>query len=417
LPEFTGERVVPGLVDADLFNEHLARYRLAARWGKGMRILDAGCGTGYGAAELAQAAAHVTAIDASAEAVAYAREHFQAPNLDFAQGDCLHLPQGPFDLITAFEVIEHLADWRGFLREAHRALSPEGLFLVSTPNKLYYKESRGESGGNPFHVHEFEFGEFREELENVFPQVNILLQNHVEGVAFAHPDGGAIQAEVDPGRSKPEDCHFFLAVCAVGNLPALDGYCWIPGTGNVLRERERHIGLLTGEIALKDEWLQRSKAELEDRNREYSQLLDDFRKLNAQLEERNRWARATFEEAERRGARILELQEELAREQANFADVAAGYGAKVSELEETNRAKTAWAIETERRLTQEIHERSEELARCAALLDQAEGTIVERTIWAQGLQKELEQTSARLAALRSTRLVRAGAKLKLVPEA
>ena len=46
--EFTGERVIPGLVDPDLFNEHLARYRFAARFAPARRVLDAGCGTGYG---------------------------------------------------------------------------------------------------------------------------------------------------------------------------------------------------------------------------------------------------------------------------------------------------------------------------------------------------------------------------------
>lgn len=416
MPEFTGERVIPGLVDADLFNEHFARYRLAARWSAGRRVLDAGCGTGYGSAELARAAASVTAIDFSEDAIAYAREHFQAHNLAHQVGNCLNLPEGPFDLICAFEVIEHLERWPDFLLEARRALSPGGLFLVSTPNKLYYAESRGESGENPFHVHEFEYAEFCTELHKVFPHVGMLLQNHVEGVAFANPANPSFESTVDPTETKPEDAHFFLAVCSTEPLPALDGFCWIPGTGNILREREHHIGLLTGEVALKTQWLARSKAELDERNREFEELLASFRQLNAQLEERNRWAAAAWEEAERRGARTVELQDELAREQANFATIAAGYEAKVSELEETNRAKTQWAIETEERLTREINERSTELARCVALLDQAEQTVVERTLWAQATQAELEKTQTRLSALRATKLVRVAARLKLVPE-
>ena len=54
LAEFTGERVIPGQVDIDLLNEHLARYTFAARLARGKRVLDAGCGAGYGSAELAQ---------------------------------------------------------------------------------------------------------------------------------------------------------------------------------------------------------------------------------------------------------------------------------------------------------------------------------------------------------------------------
>jgi SAM-dependent methyltransferase len=60
LAEFTGERVIPGQVDVDLLNEHMARYTFAARLARGKRVLDAGCGAGYGSAELASQADSVT---------------------------------------------------------------------------------------------------------------------------------------------------------------------------------------------------------------------------------------------------------------------------------------------------------------------------------------------------------------------
>ena len=56
MAEFTGERLIPGEVDIDLLNEHMARYNFAARLTRGKRVLDAGCGAGYGSAELAQSA-------------------------------------------------------------------------------------------------------------------------------------------------------------------------------------------------------------------------------------------------------------------------------------------------------------------------------------------------------------------------
>jgi hypothetical protein len=296
--------------------------------------------------------------------------------------------------------------------QVKRVLAPGGLFLVSTPNKLYYAESRGDSGDNPFHVHEFEYAEFQAELRKVFPHVGMLLQNHVEGVAFANPASEAFESKVKPLGVKAEESHFFLAVCGTEPLPALAGFCWIPGTGNILREREHHIGLLKGEVELKTQWMNRSKEELDARNREFDELLGKFRDVNAELEEQNRWAKSVLAESEQMAARIVALQDEMAREQANFSGIAAAYQAKVAELDEDNRAKTDWAIETERRLTQAI----QELAKCVALLNQAEQTVIERTLWAQGLQKDLEETNARLAALRATKLVRAGAKLKLVPE-
>jgi protein-L-isoaspartate O-methyltransferase len=74
LVEFTGERVIPGEVDADLLNEHLARYTFAARLARGKRVLDAGCGAGYGTAELARAALNaMVGVDRAPEAVDFAR--------------------------------------------------------------------------------------------------------------------------------------------------------------------------------------------------------------------------------------------------------------------------------------------------------------------------------------------------------
>src|SRR5512142_1405657 len=85
LAEFTGERVIPGQVDADLLNEHLARYAFAARLARGKRVLDAGCGAGYGSAELAKTAISVLGVDQSADAVEFARENYRLPNLRFVQ--------------------------------------------------------------------------------------------------------------------------------------------------------------------------------------------------------------------------------------------------------------------------------------------------------------------------------------------
>src|SRR5690242_8358111 len=135
LHEFTGERVIPGLVDADLFNEHLSRYRFAAQFATSeMAVLDAGCGTGYGSAEFKVRT--IAGIDLSPEAVAYAVAHYARPGVFFAAGSCAALPfaDAVFDLLVSFEVIEHLPDYRTLLSEACRVLKRGGVFLVSTPN-------------------------------------------------------------------------------------------------------------------------------------------------------------------------------------------------------------------------------------------------------------------------------------------
>jgi len=402
---FTGERVVPGQVDADLLNEHLARYAFAARLARGKRVLDAGCGAGYGAAELAKSALSVVGADIAAEAVAFAREHYRLPYLAFEQASCSALPHPDraFDLVVAFEVIEHLSGWRDFLLEVRRVLAPTGQFIVSTPNKLYYAESRSRAGANPFHAHEFEFEEFRSELSAIFPHISLFLENHVEGVAFrpmqAGGAGATTEVRVDGGETPPAESHFFVAVCAHRPQTGNPTFVYVPSAANVLREREMHIGLLEGELRRKHDWLEDAKRDLADLDREH-------RKLTAELEESNVWAGRLDRELAASGARVQELQEELAAAQAAAQ-------ARIADLDQENRAKSEWAAQLDAQLDAKL----QELARCVEYLHQAEKTVEERTRWAQALEAEVQQLRRKLALLESSRWVRLGRRVGLGPGA
>ena len=402
--EFTGERVIPGQVDPDLLNEHLARYAFAARLARGKRVLDAGCGAGYGSAELVKSALSVVGVDAAADATTYAREHYRLPNLHFEQASCSGLPHrdATFDLVVAFEVIEHLPDWREFLQEARRVLTPTGHFIVSTPNKLYYQQSRVRVGPNPFHAHEFEFGEFRNELSSIFPYISLFLENHVEGVVFRPVEAGdTAEVRVDGGEAPPAESHFFVAVCAHRPQTGNPTFVYIPTAANVLRERETHIALLEGELHQKDDWLEQAKGELVALDQEH-------RKLTAELEESNRWAESLNHELEARGARILDLQ----KEQESVHAVVQAYEAKIAELEEQSRAKTKWGGQ----LDSQLADKMRELAQCIEYLHQAEKTVEERTRWAQGLQANVEQLRGQLSLLEASRWVRLGRSVGLGPE-
>jgi ubiquinone/menaquinone biosynthesis C-methylase UbiE len=304
LAEFTGERVIPGLVDTDLFNEHVSRYKFAARLISGdATVLDLGCGTGYGTVELA-AAGSITGADIAAEAVAHAREHYGRDGVRFIEASCTAVPleDEQFDVITAFEVIEHLEDWRGLLREARRLLKPDGVFVVSTPNKSYYAETRGPSGPNPFHCHEFELGEFGEALGEFFPQVRIWTQNHADAIVFAppEPDAGALEAV---GSVRAEEAHFYLGLCGLGRELPNEVFAWVPESGNVLRERERHVAKLEDELAEKDKWLSRCLSE-------HAELQRAHEKANQELEQQNRWAQQLNLRIAEQEDRISELQNE-----------------------------------------------------------------------------------------------------------
>ena len=414
MAEFTGERLIPGQVDVDLLNEHLARYAFAVRLARGKRVLDAGCGAGYGAEELAQSAESVVGVDVAAEAIEFAQANYRQPNLHFERASCTSLPfaDASFDLVVAFEVIEHLEDWRGFLREAFRVLAPAGQLIVSTPNKLYYTASRGVQGANPFHVHEFDFEEFDAELKAVFPHVSMFLENHVEGVTFQAQDAGTtVDARVDSGTPVPGESHFFVAVCA--HRPQLGNptFIYVPRVANVLRERELHIAKLEKELGDKDQWLDQAQRDLAEFDREHKKLLEMFREQKEELERSNRWAAELNGELEERRARVAELQEELARDQANARRVVEGFTAKVAALEDENRETTRWALD----LTGEIKQREKDLELAVEALHRTEKDLDERTAWALRLQAEGQQLEQQIALFRASRWVRLGRKVGLGP--
>ena len=358
MAEFTGERVIPGKVDVDLLNEHVARYAFAARLAKGRRVLDAGCGSGYGTARLAQEAREVLGIDVSQEAVDDARQEYQAANLRFECGDCLNIPaaDGSFDLVVAFEIIEHLSDWRRFLAQARRVLAPDGQFVVSTPNRLYYAEARAALGPNPFHVHEFEYQEFRGELEAVFPHVSIYLENHTDAIVFTRAAADPMDAAIDEAAAAPEHAHFFVAVCGSSPETAVPGLTWVPRAANMLREREQHIEVLESQL-------------------------------------------------QARIARVVQLQDELASEQAKAR-------ARIDELETELRG----TVETATRLAGELDAKVGELGQCVEHLHTAERTIEERTDWAKRNEAEADDLRQRLQVLWSTRWARLGFKLGTLPK-
>ena len=404
MAEFTGERVIPGQVDPDLLNEHLARYTFAARLARGKRVLDAGCGAGYGSAELAKCALAVTAADISAEAVRYARENYRLPNLQFVQASCVALPcrDASVDLVVAFEVIEHLNAWREFLLEVRRVLSLAGQFVVSTPNKLYYRESRAQAGPNPFHEHEFEYAEFRAALAEVFPNIAMFLENHAEAMVFQPVEGGSSsEVRIDAADPKPAEAHFFLAVCAPRPQAGTPTFVYVPTTANVLRDRERHIELLEGELLKKNEWLDEAKRDLAELNEAHQSLVE-------MLEQRNEWAMGLNRSLEAAGARIAALQDEAARDHEAFES-------RVSDLERENREKTEWALETERRLGGEVEEKSQELVKCVELLHEAERTVEERTKWALGLEAGVARLEQQIALVNASRWVRFGRRMGVGP--
>lgn len=404
MAEFTGERVVPGEVDADLWNEHFARYAFAARLSRKKRVLDAGCGTGYGTAELARAAALATGVDISVDAIEYARRHYAHANVRFLRASCEALPlaAASFDLVVAFEVIEHLKEWRAFLLEVRRLLAPGGQCVISTPNREYYADSRGRTGPNPYHEHEFTFEQFSQELREIFPHVSLFHQNHVEGFVFQPVKAlSPAEARLESGAANARESHFFVAVCALAPQTGTPTFLYVPSAANILRERELHIEKLDQEISLKNQTIAALAADRDS-------MIEISRRQQKELDESNRWAAQLGQELQEAGAEIRKLQKEL-------KEKAQGYEAKIAELEEDNRKKAEWAIETERRLTGELADKCRELAHCVDVLHEVEETVEERTNWARGLESQIRELEAQLNLVRGSRWMKLGNALGMGP--
>ena len=386
--EFTGERVVPGQVDCDLWNEHFARYLFAARLARRKRVLDIGCGTGYGAAELARVAASVTGFDSSPEAIALACSAYPLPNLHFlvASANAIPFQDASFRLITCFEVIEHLADWRTLLQEAQRLLARGGQFIVSTPNKLYYAESREQVGPNPFHIHEFEYEEFEEVLSSVFPSVTLYLQNHIGGFSFqpvSAPNAQSPDLHLEFSPSDPRQAHFFVAVCAAARQTGAPPFLHFPSTSNVLREREQHIRKLESEIRLKDDWLSQHGQELE-RAQAWAQSEHD------QFEASRRELLATCESYEQRLAANERAADELLNRRGEELEKAQQWAQAAHERFEAARLDLQETVQVyEERLT--ANERT-----AKKLLDRQAVELKKAQEWAQAEHEQFEASRREL---------------------
>ncbi len=115
------------------------RARVGAQGGGPVRLLDIGCGAGLAAEALARLGYDVLGLDAAADAVAAAARHAAGQGLPLAYrvgtAEDLAAEGARFPVVTALEVIEHVADPAAFLRLLAQLIEPGGLLFVSTLNR------------------------------------------------------------------------------------------------------------------------------------------------------------------------------------------------------------------------------------------------------------------------------------------
>src|ERR1700752_4782643 len=143
LLEWTGERYLPWLEEAAIGYEHLHRYAYSTQFVQNKRVLDLACGEGYGSYLLAKSAKSVVAIDIDENSIKHARNKYIKQNIEFKVGSVTEVPiagEHLFEVIVCFEALEHIEDHQKLLSEMKRLLTPDGIFIVSTPNKTVYTD-------------------------------------------------------------------------------------------------------------------------------------------------------------------------------------------------------------------------------------------------------------------------------------
>jgi SAM-dependent methyltransferase len=148
---------------------HRQRYEFAAKQVTGKRVLNVGCGPGYGEGILASGSpAAVVAVDYDFELVERLRRKQASANecLEYRWANAEALPDslGKFDVIISFENIEHLPAPDRFLEGVRRVANPGARLILSTPNRIKYSGHPQRPVQNPFHVREYDFDELRELL-------------------------------------------------------------------------------------------------------------------------------------------------------------------------------------------------------------------------------------------------------------
>jgi 2-polyprenyl-6-hydroxyphenyl methylase/3-demethylubiquinone-9 3-methyltransferase len=128
----------------------------------GRRALDVGCGAGLLTEPLARMGAQATGLDAAPENIAAAQAHTQGQGLtiDYRATPVEQMEESGFDLVTSMEVIEHVADPAAFVAALAARLAPDGLMILSTPNRTPLSRiamiAIGESiGGIPKGTHDW----------------------------------------------------------------------------------------------------------------------------------------------------------------------------------------------------------------------------------------------------------------------
>jgi SAM-dependent methyltransferase len=287
------ERLSPASHDYVELLFHWHRYQMAGTRLQGLKVLDLGIGTAYGAAYLSGMASSLTGIDIDVQAVEEAKALYQAPHLTFLAGDLASqkFDGGTFDAVVMFEVIEHIAkdEQPALLQEIRRVLKPGGLLLMSTPDHERTPEFSEE---NPYHIGELTAEELDTLLSSEFAYSDIYSQEinaasiiwqagleKYQGYGMTVTDNGSHPAPVNQNKR-------LTLVAQSSNSPldaSLAGFC-VETERKVLTDLWDHVGNAEWRVKTTEAQLSQKSQELVATVQELSAAAATISQLRAEKE-------------------------------------------------------------------------------------------------------------------------------------
>jgi SAM-dependent methyltransferase len=181
--EPTGERMVEELYRNTperylIYLFHIITYKFARSYITGGRVLDYGCGSGYGTHDIAPACDNIVGVDIAQDAIDYASIRYRADNLSFRRIDPaerapLPFDDASFDVVLSFQVIEHVPDIQPYLSEIRRVLKHGGIFFCATPDRST-RLLPWQKPFNVWHVREYSARGLEKALSRYFPVPELL---------------------------------------------------------------------------------------------------------------------------------------------------------------------------------------------------------------------------------------------------
>ena len=163
-----------------LAQEHLGRYKFTVRSLDLTRkiVLDLAGGDGYGSSLLKEIGHPQEVVSIDIDLPTTRSAHLtHGESVDFVNADAQNLPfpDASFPVVTSFETYEHLARPKQFLSEISRVLTPDGILVISTPNRNISnpRTSRSSVPANPFHRFEVSPQEFIDDLKPHFRDITL----------------------------------------------------------------------------------------------------------------------------------------------------------------------------------------------------------------------------------------------------